>query len=241
MIVQHEDAQAFMARMTDVQLIWTDPPYGTNKKQSHLDTGRYYDDLSQPEAVSLVVATGMLGLQALTDDGVMALCLDRRAVHDVVSVLSKECHYLGDVIWHYESGGVSKRWWSQKHDTIALFANTGRPRFNLDAVPTVERKAPVTKGTTVYSGPKRISSVWNINMSTSDPQRVGYPSQKPMNLVRPFIEVHSDPGDLVVDPFCGSGTTLAVAIDAGRRALGCDLSPEAVWVSRNRLGTSRPI
>ncbi len=67
------------------------------------------------------------------------------------------------------------------------------------------------------------------------PERTGYPTQKPEALLERIIEAHSDPGDMVADLFCGSGTTLAVAHSMGRNWLGCDSSIEAVETSRDRL------
>ena len=229
MLVTLQDGRQFLRGLRDVQLLWTDPPYGTGKTQTLKSTGESYEDQADP--VELITETLTLGLDTLTPDGVMAVCLDRRAIHRVVAIMEQRANYLGDIIWHYETGGVSKKFWSQKHDTIAMFANSGKPRFNLDFVPTVERKAPV-RG---YVNPKRVSSVWNINMSTSDSQRVGYPTQKPLELLYPFIEVHTDPGELVVDPFAGSGTTVAAALSCGRLALGCDTSQAAVEIANKRL------
>lgn len=86
-----------------------------------------------------------------------------------------------------------------------------------------------------YVAPKRVSSVWTVNMSTTDPQRVGYPNQKPLALIDPFIQVHTDPGELVIDPFAGSGSTSHAALVAGRRTAGADPNPEAVQVANERL------
>lgn len=62
-----------------------------------------------------------------------------------------------------------------------------------------------------------------------------YPTQKPLPLVREFVELFSDPDDLVLDPFCGSGTTLVAAAERGRRAIGIDISDEALTVAARRL------
>lgn len=168
--------------------------------------------------------------QSLAEDGLLAVLLDYRAVHAVHNVLSQSFRSVGEIVWHFETGGASKSWWSNKHNTWVLFAHPdGVPKFNYTAVPTVDRKAPKSG----YSGPKKVSSVWNINMSTTDPQRVGYPTQKPVELFRRLVEAHTDPGDLVVDPFAGSGTAGAVGL--GRRYILGDISESAVSVMKRRF------
>ncbi len=77
------------------------------------------------------------------------------------------------------------------------------------------------------------------HLQQKDPERLGYPTQKPEALLRRIIAATTEPDDLVADFFCGSGTTLAVARDLGRRFLGCDASPAAVAVTAERLAAER--
>jgi site-specific DNA-methyltransferase (adenine-specific)/adenine-specific DNA-methyltransferase len=81
------------------------------------------------------------------------------------------------------------------------------------------------------------SNVWlDIpHIHQKDPQRTGYPAQKPEALLNRIIAAHSDPGDVVCDFFCGCGTTLAAAHKAGRRWIGCDANPLAIHLTRKRL------
>ena len=65
-----------------------------------------------------------------------------------------------------------------------------------------------------------------------------YPTQKPVKLLERVIIVSSNPGDVVLDPFCGSGTTLVAAQNLGRQWIGIDASEEAIAVARGRLGLS---
>jgi DNA modification methylase len=81
-----------------------------------------------------------------------------------------------------------------------------------------------------------LTDVWDIPfLSTVSNERTGYPTQKPEALLERIIRASSDPGDLVADFFCGSGTTLAAAARLGRHWIGCDLAPEAVEDTRRRL------
>ncbi|MFM6402275.1 DNA-methyltransferase, partial [Planktothrix sp.] len=84
-----------------------------------------------------------------------------------------------------------------------------------------------------------LSDVWEIPyLNPKAKERVGYPSQKPILLLERIIELASNPGDLILDPFCGSGTTIMAAKLLNRSAWGIDISPDAVKISKDRLETS---
>ncbi len=82
-----------------------------------------------------------------------------------------------------------------------------------------------------------LQTIWTDlpNITRTERDRRRYPTQKPVALLERILTLASDPGDLVLDPFCGSGTTLVAARNLGRRALGIDLEPEALRVARERL------
>jgi site-specific DNA-methyltransferase (adenine-specific) len=168
----------------------------------------------------------------LKPTAVVALCLDHRIVHETKVGVEQLQQYTfeGEIIYHFELGGVSRSWWTNKHNTILLFS-CGNPTFHLDAVPLTERKAGRGNYTTNH---RRVNSVWSITLSPTDPQRTGYPNQKPLKLIEPFIAVHTDEGDLVFDPFAGSGTTGLAAKNAGRRYVLSDINPEAIGVMARR-------
>jgi site-specific DNA-methyltransferase (adenine-specific) len=90
---------------------------------------------------------------------------------------------------------------------------------------------------------RAIGSVWTDcpSMVANTPLReetTGYPTQKPLKLLDRIVRASSRPGALVLDPFCGSGTTLHAAAAAGRRAVGCDLSPLAIDIVERRLSNA---
>ena len=93
-------------------------------------------------------------------------------------------------------------------------------------------------------GGRPVPSWWadiHSRITTSSAQEwVGYPTQKPLALLSRVIQASSNPGDLVLDPFCGSGTTLVAAAGNGRRFLGIDISERALEVTRDRLGLFAP-
>jgi site-specific DNA-methyltransferase (adenine-specific) len=81
---------------------------------------------------------------------------------------------------------------------------------------------------------------WEINMvGRTSRERLDYPTQKPLALLERIVSASSNEGDIVLDAFCGSGTTLAAAGKLGRRWIGIDISPAACRLARQRLGPMR--
>jgi len=228
------DAIKFMKALPSnaVQLIWTDPPFGTNNIQRIESTAKQYKDLTVDQVIELMVDVGKAAFDALTDTGVLAICLDYRSVHQVYCEMLKIGFIpQNEIIWTFGLGRGASKWWANKHNTILLFSKTSNPLFQADFVPLVHRKAP-KKG---YEGAKKVASVWDITLSNLNPERVGYPNQKPLDLIKPFIEVHTKVGDAVVDPFGGSGSTAYASKLLGRRFVTNDANPVAVDVMLKRL------
>ncbi len=230
------DAVSLLKGIDDgvVRLMWTDPPFGTGDVQRVVSSGLSYRDGGVDDIVGLFGDLMPELWRVLADDGTVAICLDYRAVHQVYCVMV-EFGFVphGEVVWTFGLGRGASSWWANKHNTVLLFGKSvKRPVFREEFVPLVERKSP-GKG---YVGPKRVSSVWDITLSNTAPERVGYPNQKPESLIAPFVEVHTFEGDVVVDPFGGSGSTAAVAQRLGRRFVTGDVNPVAVAVMRERLG-----
>ena len=83
---------------------------------------------------------------------------------------------------------------------------------------------------------KKAQDWWEIGqMSSVAKERAGYPTQKPVKLLRRIIEASSNPDDVVLDPFCGSGTTLVAAHATGRKWIGIDINEDALTIARERL------
>lgn len=233
-MIAESDAVDFLCTLGDssVQLIWTDPPFGTDGFQSS-SSGARYRDLTVGKVVSMMEEVAWQAKRVLTDDGVLAVCLDYRAVHQVYcAVVEQGLLPQGEIVWTFGLGRGASKWWANKHNTILLFSKTESPRFYPERVPTTVRRAPKPG----YEGDKKVASVWDYTLSNSASERVGYPNQKPEALIAPFVLVHTDEGDLVVDPFGGSGSTAAVAKSLNRLYATSDINPEAVAVMRRRLG-----
>jgi site-specific DNA-methyltransferase (adenine-specific) len=237
-----EDATRFLTNLDEgsVQLCWTDPPFGTNRTRRLGDSA--YRDVALDDVVTLIETICPALHSALHEDGVVAVCLDYRTIHQTVVALSEWFTFRGEIIWTFGLGRGATRWWSNKHNTIALFDKDGNGRFHHDRVPQVPRASGPMERTMAgkvyhYGETKPVASVWDITMSQSAPERVGYPNQKPLALISPFVQAHTDPGDLVVDPFTGSGSTGEAALALGRRFAGCDVNPQACEIANGRLAS----
>lgn len=158
--------------------------------------------------------------------------------------------HINENIWSYKTGGIGSRWFSRKHDTIYAYAKSDQYNFK----PQKEKSyltsgmAKARPGTPTWEkyglqrdegGTYRMATardVWEIGaIYRNSPELVGYPTQKPNALLERIVRASSDPGDLIADFFCGSGTSLAVAEKLGRRWIGCDLGRWAIHVTRKRL------
>jgi DNA modification methylase len=188
----------------------------------------------------------------LSERGSIYVHLDCHVVHYVKVMLDEifgRANFLNEIIWRYRTGGVARRWFGRKHDTILLYARfSGKHTFNVqregqyrtDGLRRDEQGRPykqTRKGRLYFdrSGPV-MPDVWDVPfLSTVSLERTGWPSQKPEALLERIVLASSHPGDTVADFFCGSGTALAVAERLGRRTLGCDVSAEAIRIARDRL------
>jgi site-specific DNA-methyltransferase (adenine-specific)/adenine-specific DNA-methyltransferase len=166
--------------------------------------------------------------------------------------------FVNEIIWHYQTGGRQERAYSKKHDNIYFYAKSPDWIFDADAV-GVERGSQkrnnMKRGTdpdgrkywSIKSGGKIYkyydddkitpADVWTdiSHMQQRDPQRLGYPTQKPEGLLDRIIKGSSREGDLVADFFCGSGTTAAVAEKLGRRWIVSDLGKFGIHTTRKRM------
>ena len=147
-------------------------------------------------------------------------------------------HCINEIIWAYDYGGRSKRKWPAKHDNIYWFAkDTRNPVFNLDAADRIPYMAPglVTKEKS-KKGKVPTDTWWHTIVATNAREKTGYPTQKPLGVLERIVKVHSEPGDLVLDFFAGSGTTGEAARKNGRKYFLVDNNAQAMNVMQKRLG-----
>jgi DNA modification methylase len=206
-------------------------------------------------AYLLTIARRLLALRkTLKPTGSLYLHCDPTAGHYLKifadGVFGRE-KFINEIIWHYTGGGRSKSRFSQKHDCIYMYAGGGKRVFNPDPirVPYKPTSGYAESGITSKAGKRYLpdprgtppDDVWEIPMvNPMSRERTGYPTQKPSALLERIVLASSSSGDTVLDPFCGSGTTLYVAQRLGRRWIGIDNAPLAVQHSSQRLHTAFP-
>ncbi|KJU85745.1 DNA methylase N-4/N-6 domain-containing protein [Candidatus Magnetobacterium bavaricum] len=164
-------------------------------------------------------------------------------------VFGKE-NFLNEVIWKYAGSRVGRGFFGRKHDNLYWYSKTyGKQTFNFDDVrqeyaeTTVNRNKNKNKGSSTRVLDYKLNEkgkfpedVWEISIiNPVSLERVGYPTQKPEELVENVIKASSNAGDLVADFFCGSGTTVAVAEKLGRKWIVTDLGKFAIHTTRKRM------
>jgi DNA modification methylase len=219
---------AYRGQGIEPMLLWTDPPYGSGKVQRQ--GGHSFTDYTD---TGYVLAALMTWLPQMHGDGTVVVCCDYRLTSAVCETMrcSGWC-YRGEVIWEFGLGRPRTSWWPVRHNNLLTFTRTETSgKFHAEAVPRARRLAPKPG----YTEDKPAGSVWDFTMNNTSPQRVGYPNQKPVEIITPFVLAHTDPGDLVLDIFTGSSSTGVATLDHGRRFYGIDSNEGAIEVSTARL------
>ena len=146
------------------------------------------------------------------------------------------------IVWLYKTGGVSQRWFSRKHDTILFYSKSARYTFHPQREKSYLRhkygfaNVEIEQDARGYFRRAAMRDVWDIPaLRGNQPEAVGYPTQKPLALYERIIRASSNAGDIVLDPFCGSGTTALAAERLGRRWLMMDSWEGACELLRGRL------
>lgn len=238
---------------------------GSSGGRGATDTVAYRDNLELNDYVAFMRERLDALKPLLAPRASVFLHADARAIHYLKVLLDGvygDKAFVNEIIWHYRSGGTARKRYSAKHDTILWYAPNGEPLFNRQAVSTLERAdrnnhmkrtvnadgeaiRTIRSNLKTYEYPAEggvpPDDVWDdiSHLNQRDPERTGYATQKPLALLERIIAGSSNVGDLVLDPFCGSGTTLVAAHRIGRRWIGIDASDAAVEVARKRLSGDR--
>ena len=182
----------------------------------------------------------------LKDTGSIYLHCDPTTSHYLkllMDAIFKNGNFRNELVWHYQTGGVSKRWFGRKHDIVLLYSKTERYFIELSRVPdmrtdeVLRRIKSGTKNATRATTLERLPfDVWNIQaLNAMAKERTGYPTQKPLALLDRIIKASSNEGGVVLDPFAGCATACVAAEQLGRQWIGIDLSPKAVELVNMRL------
>jgi DNA modification methylase len=200
--------------------------------------------------------------RVLKPNGQIYLHCDPTAGHYLKMLLDAvfgPTRFLNEIIWHYETaGGAPKKTLIRDHDIIFRYA-VGPAKdvtWHAPREPWPEKTLKKWQrdddgriyhihndtGVKYYVDPegKLMDDVWDITLAARSSERLGYPTQKPLALLTRIIESSSNPGDLVLDPFCGCGTTVDAAEGLGREWIGIDITHLAVNLIKHRLQDLHP-
>ncbi len=176
----------------------------------------------------------------LKPTGTLYLHLDYRESHYakvLLDALFGPDNFLNEIIWAYDYGGKSKSRWPAKHDTILVFVKDTK-QYYFDSE-TVDREPYMAPGLVteekVAKGKLPTDVWWHTIVSPTGKEKTGYPTQKPIGILRRIIQASSKEGDVVLDFFAGSGTTGVVANMLNRSFILVDQNPEALEVIQHRL------
>jgi site-specific DNA-methyltransferase (adenine-specific) len=248
---------------SSVQLIYIDPPFNTGREQqrskvttkrsdqgnrigfkgkryetvkstilSYDDQFANYWDFLEPRLEE--------AFRVLNKTGTLYLHLDYREAHYAKVLLDAlfgpDC-FLNEIIWAYDYGGKSKSRWPSKHDTILVYVkDPAKYFFDSESVDREPYMAPgLVTPEKVERGKLPTDVWWHTIVSPTGKEKTGYPTQKPIGILRRIIQASSKEGDTVLDFFAGSGTTGFVAHELGRNFILVDQNPESIEVIKNRL------
>jgi len=251
-----------------INLIYADPPFFTNRKFS-ARTGRgedsrkpdqwqlaegYPDDWDSLDSyLDFLYQRLLLMYRLLAPNGTLYLHLDWHA-DSYARLLLDEIfgtdHILNEIIWAYHGPSPIRRAFNRKHDTILAYVKDGDYTFNVDAVREPYNQNTVkTFNSSSKAGFGKVPDLergkvpedwWYFPViARLHSERTGYPTQKPVALLERILLASSNPGDMVADFFCGSGTTPFVATKHGRRFIACDETFRALHTTRSRLTGSQ--
>jgi DNA modification methylase len=247
-----------------INLIYADPPFFTNRQyparigqgedsrrpaEWQLSSGYPDDWMDVNDYLDMLYPRLKLMYQLLSETGTLYLHLDWHA-NAYARLLLDEIfgaeQLLNEIVWVYHGPSPIRTAYNRKHDTLLVYTKSSKYTFNVDAV-----REPYHPNTvkTFQSSPKAgFGKVPNLErgkvpedwwyfpvVARLHAERTGYPTQKPKALLERIIIGSSNPGDLVADFFCGSGTTLVVAAEHGRNFIGSDITWRAIQTTLSRL------
>lgn len=225
------DAIEEMSRLpaNSVDLLVADPlynlgkDYGNNKDLKEWDEYEVFTRKWLKEAERL-----------LRETGAIYIFMGVRFISKLFLILENDfgLQFNSWISWHYTQGMGRKVGFSPRHEDILYFTKSRNFLFNLDAIRIPQK---YFRSVNNMSGANP-GDVWEFShVHYSNPEREQHPTQKPEALLERIILASSNPGDAVLDPFVGSGTTCKVADMLHRKWIGIDINPEYIEMSRKRI------
>ncbi len=251
---------------SSVDLIYIDPPFNTGKTQARTQIrteqsengdrtgfgGRRYETVKIGSKGYADIFDDYLAFleprldeayRLLKPSGSLYFHIDYREVHYckilLDAIFGREC-FLNEIIWAYDYGGRSKDRWPAKHDNILLYVkDPANYTFNRDAVDRIPYMAPGLVGEEKAAlGKLPTDTWWHTIVPTNGKEKTGYPTQKPLGILRRIVSASSNPGDVVLDFFAGSGTTGAACLELDRQFILVDDNPQSIDVMKKRFAAN---
>jgi site-specific DNA-methyltransferase (adenine-specific) len=246
-----------------VELIYIDPPFNTGHSQRRTqiktiqteegdrtgyagkryktvkigtkDYGDMFDDYLAFLEPRLVEAK-----RILQSNGSLYFHIDYREAHYCKILLDgifKRENFLNEIIWAYDYGARTRKKWPPKHDTIFWYAkDINNYIFHYDAIDRIPYMTPGLVGAEKAAmGKIPTDTWWHTIVATNGKEKTGYPTQKPLGIIRRLVLASSNPGGTVLDFFAGSGTLGAACIPLERNFILVDNNPQAMEVMKKRF------
>lgn len=252
-----------------IPLIYIDPPFNTGKEQRRTQIkttrsaagdrvgfqGQRYQTVKIGSKAYSDVFDDYLGFleprlveayRVLSAQGTLYFHIDYREVHYCKVLLDlifgREC-FLNELIWAYDYGARTTKKWPPKHDNILVYVkDPERYTFNVDAIERIPYMAPGLVGPDKAArGKLPTDTWWHTIVPTNSKERTGYPTQKPLGILSRIVQASSNPGEVVMDFFAGSGTTGEACLRHGRKFILIDNNDEAIAVMRHRFAAEPDI
>jgi site-specific DNA-methyltransferase (adenine-specific) len=246
-----------------VDLVYIDPPFNTGHIQTRRQVstvrsesgdrtgfqGKRYQTTSRGELGYQDVFDDYLAFleprlrevwRLLKPDGSLYFHIDYREVHYCKILLDRifgrDC-FLNEIIWAYDYGARTRKKWPAKHDNILWYArDAGNYIFNYEDIERIPYMSPGLVGEEkARRGKLPTDTWWHTIVGTNSREKTGYPTQKPLGIIRRIIQASSRPGDVVLDFFAGSGTTAAACLELGRQFILVDDNPQAIRTMKKRF------
>lgn len=199
--------------------------------------------------------------RVLKNTGSIFLHCDKTASHYLRVLLDEifgSNNFQSEIIWSYKRWSNSKKGLLNSHQNIYFYSKSQKFKFNtiytdysattnIDQI--LQQRKRDENGKCIYKRDEQgkiildnekkgvpLSDVWEIPfLNPKAKERVGYPTQKPILLLERIIEISTNENDIVLDPFCGSGTTLVASKLLNRKFIGMDISKDAIEITNSRL------
>jgi DNA modification methylase len=212
-----------------VDLVIADPPYNLGK-----DYGNNHDLKGFDEYLDFTRNWLTEAKRVLKPEGSIYVFMGVRFISYLYDILDRELemYFNSWIVWHYTQGMGKTKGFSPRHDDILVFNKSKKFVFNLDDV-RVPQKYYRARNNMRGANP---GDVWQFShVHYSNPNRQNHPTQKPEGLIERMVLASSNKNDIVLDPFSGSGTTLRVCQQLERKAIGFEINPDFIEMTKQRL------